>query len=248
MAKKRWIYIPTASDFTNTYSASLDGSDEDINFGDTANESGSDAMSYSVWIKTSDTEATPYFKGAASTNHALLIISGQIWMWFSSSAGNYITKYTDASIVSGSWQHIVCTYDGSKDPNNMEIYVDGTRITATTTLDAGTFTDSSDSGDALIGSQNRTSRWFNGVIGDFCKIPWELNQTEVTELYNSGSELDMTTFSGWNTMKSDVRSMWVNWEADDLTHSSGSVTDLTDNGYVGTPSNTEVGDKVEDSP
>jgi len=251
MAKNQWIYIPTAaapSSFTHVYSASLDGSDEDIDFGDVADEDGSDAYSYSAWLKTSDADACVFYKGAGDANIALLLITGQVWMWLASPSGKYITKYTNASVMDGSWQHICCTYDGSKDPNNMEIYVDGTRITATTILNTGSFASSANNGDVLIGTQARTTRYYNGVIGDFCKIPWELNQTEVTELYNGGSELDMTTFSGWATMKADSRSMWITWEADDLTGGSGSVTDLTDNGYVGTPTNTEAEDKVADSP
>jgi len=250
----KWIYIPivASSGFTNTYSCSLDGIDERINFGNVLDETGTNPVTFSAWVKTSDADAGIFSKGAAAAGSGIIymfvIAGGKLYMWFASGSGNYFYAVSNASVNTGAWIHLAAVYDGSNEENGITLYINGSS-TAVTRGSSGTFTSSTNAGNFYVGFHEAVSpRWMNGVIGDLVILPWAANTAIITELYNGSSELDMTTFSEWNTMKADVRSMWVTWEADDLTGGTGSVTDLTDNGYVGTPTNTEVGDKVADSP
>jgi hypothetical protein len=245
----RWIYIPSGWSFTNTYSASLDGSAEYIDFGNILNDNFcKGAMTVSAWIKLSSLPAVvgticAKYQTNVKGNSFSVLSDGT---FFLSIDLGLLYKFSTAKISTNTWTHVTATYDGSGRSSGINIYKNAV-LTNGAEDDNGS-TDESNTASFTIGRLDATNGfYFPGLIGDLLITNFACTSTEVTELYNEGSELDITSFSRYADINGDTGCLWVNWEADDLTATTGSVTDLL-NSRTGTPVNTENTDKVSDSP
>lgn len=233
--------------FTNNYSAQFNGSDEYILFGDILDNDGDTPMSYCLWLKPAGVSSISALgKGAESSaiNGWTMLGYGYLWAYWSHGTGDRDVEYCNTAVSSGTWYHLCITYDGA---GGIKFYTDGSEDTDTVVVEANLTSDTSNSNNFLLGDGPYYNSW-NGVIGDVAVIPWELSSAEVTEIYNSGSEYDMTSFSAWATMKASAAALWITWEDDDLESASG-VVDLTNNAYAGTAQNmTNASNKVADNP
>ncbi|MEO6978930.1 MAG: LamG-like jellyroll fold domain-containing protein, partial [Mucilaginibacter sp.] len=112
----------------------------------------------------------------------------------------HININNTTSLTRGVWNHIVLTYDASKLVSGMKMYVNGTLI-AVTTSTAGTYngqvTLNSDhelklGGGNLLGSD---AAFIGALMDEFYWFNKQLNSSEVSELYNTGSIVNPTTLS-----------------------------------------------------
>ena len=261
-----FIYIPSAAagtPFTNTYSMDLNNgatTDEYVDFGDVLNFGVSDPFTVMAWVKFDEvTTVLQTICGKRATG------GGAGWVFATGNTGNtdhifiivhdgngYIqVTCTNTALATGSWCHLAAAYNGDATVTNMKIWINGAPK-AVEVFDSGAFdTDMTNESPFRIGKIEFTSyNDFSGVIGDVVVLPKMCSNDEIAEIYNSGSEFDMTTFSDWANLKSSSQCLWVNWEAD--TFESGSqpgVTDLSDNGRTGTATNmSDATNKVEDAP
>jgi prepilin-type N-terminal cleavage/methylation domain-containing protein len=98
---------------------------------------------------------------------------------------DYIGRYGNASIVSTGWHYLTATYDGSESSDGIQIFVDGEKLTATTTNDAGVYTGMPNSSAAVsIGSSTYDKYYFTGMIDDARIYNYALSAEEVAQLAN----------------------------------------------------------------
>ena len=109
------------------------------------------------------------------------------------------------------WLHIVCTYDGSKVNTGMKIYINGVEQ-ATGGGNAGTYT-GMNNGSGTLNFMGYSTYYIDGNANHFSVIAKELSAAEVTELYNGGLPIDISTASFY----SDIVSHWAMDKRDDPT-------------------------------
>ncbi len=110
-------------------------------------------------------------------------------------------KATSGVIAHDVWNHVVVTYDGSKHENGLNIYVN-----AVLNVTAREDTNDNYNGmvntnlDVVIGSTDDGSADFEKKMTNVAMFNKELSVTEVSELYNNGRVLNLTTFSDYNSV------------------------------------------------
>ena len=117
---------------------------------------------------------------------------------FGNAAGSiYIERHGGAVAISGSWNHLVATYDGSGKADNIKFYLNGSDITSTTnTFSAGTWSALNDSeAPVIIGGIAGNSDRFKGYLDEVSIWSKELSSEDVTTIYNGGTANDISGLS-----------------------------------------------------
>lgn len=192
----------------------------------------SNAWTWSFWYKPESFTGNPriIFMGPdGGANNIVIGITtgGKLFINLFNSSGTGFKEYANGSstMSTGSWYHIVATWDGT----NLLGYVNNSSQTFTKNVDnAGTMTDSSRG--LVIGSTAAGTAPTDGVLDEIAIWSRALSTTEITQLYNGGLAypypLDTPLTSG-------AISYW------NMNESSGSRADLissntlTDNNTVG---------------
>lgn len=254
-----WLFFPAdASSFTTNWSAEFDGTDSEyIEWADIINIEYTDPFTLFAWVYVVDTtddnsvfgkhdgsDAKPGFNlyFATGTSRFKIFMQG-------TGAGD-VNVQADDNIATSTWVHVGLGYNGDGDSDNILIWVDGSPADLTDLSPGANVASTLIHSDGLQLGGAAFASWenFSGRLGDIALLPWKASDAEAAEIWNSDSELDMTTFSGWATMKADAKSMWVTWEADTFDSPNG-VVDLTDNGYTGSAQGmADSTDKVSSSP
>ena len=100
------------------------------------------------------------------------------------SGGGYI-KQEPSSVTSAGWHHLIVTYDGSGNKDNINIFWDSSEQT-NASGESGTYTSLADvSATVHIGSINGSSE-FGGKIDEVRIYNKVLSATEITTNYNNG--------------------------------------------------------------
>jgi len=136
------------------------------------------------------------------------------------------------------WHHCVCTYDGTSDANKMIIYVDNSVAGTGTASSTGTRNTQVPIG---IGTLSANNNWrLNGQMDEVAIWDSELSASEVSEIYNGGAPIDLTSYSPllWWRMGDGATWDTTNW----------SFPDLGSAGIGATSANMEEGDRVSDVP
>ena len=120
-----------------------------------------------------------------------------------------------ASLTSGTWHHVVATYDGSEQSSGIKLYTDGSQ-TLSTNSEAGTYIRTRNTDTALTFGATEdlanANRVFEDRLADICIFNKELSPEEVQELYNYNSVLDMNNFSDYGS----IISWWKMGDGDDV--------------------------------
>lgn len=95
--------------------------------------------------------------------------------------GSGTDSYSTSILTTGTWYHIVATFDTST--KEMKIYVNGTSETINT---AGDIIDSNQSNSFYIGVDYVNSRYADGVIDEVVVWDRKLSDTEIQTLYEKG--------------------------------------------------------------
>ena len=159
----------------------------DLNFG-------SGAFSIEVWVNPTANFGRILNKYNASTGdleYRMFIQGGVLQFFIYTDALNRIGIADNTTITTGGWQQIVVTYDGSGDASGLKMKVDN--VTASfSSVETGNFTGmSATTQDVILGQQADDlagANRFSGLM-DILRIwkGYELNDTEITTLYNSGN-------------------------------------------------------------
>ena len=144
--------------------------------------------------------------GATATNQEWVLTTGSppwydptanppitFTLYGDTDASVYIQRHGGALAISGSWNHIVATYNGSGSTGDMKIYLNASDITSTTNpFTAGSYSSLADSGlPVIIGGLAGNSDRFQGYMDEVSIWSKELSSAKVTTIYNSGTPMDL---------------------------------------------------------
>lgn len=172
---------------------SLDGVNDYVDLGDILDNDGTQPWSVSCWVKLNSTSnqllvgkqnnSVPY------NGWGLVMVSSKVYLGFFNNVPSVMLQtYNTQILTTGVWYNIVATYDGSKDANNIKVYIDGSLGTQDVVTNSLGVNSSSASGvKATISSRNGGALMSNSIIDEVAIFNRELTSTEVTELYNSGA-------------------------------------------------------------
>ena len=178
-------------------SVSFDGMNDGLVFEKVAYFDQPDSFTISFWFKrNSEVEGIP-------TNHAIdnLMLAqssadfnenieigtegSEVEIYLDSGSGGEDNRYVTngANVSNGTWHHLTITYG-----NGLKIFVDGVERLSQTPY-SGPLDSSEDSPLSLGMGRIFSDQWgdFNGSIDDFRIYSTEINATQVSSLYNSGS-------------------------------------------------------------
>ena len=214
-------------------------------------------FSISAWVFVGDISSDngPFvtkvdFTASTATEYLFKQANGKIQMFMydtsKSTSGHAIRALANAtSLTNNTWHHVVMTYDGTDSQNGITLYTDGSETastkSATQTVVDGTpvvYDNMRNTTTPLIigatqdGAANSTAaRVFEDRMADVVIFDKELSAAEVTEVYNTGKILEMTTFSAYSNIVS-----WFKMGDGDDTTGTGGIKDYV-SGYNGTLTN-----------
>ena len=187
--------INNALDFESSSSNYVGFGTSDFNFERT------DPFSYSYWFNPESDGVTECHIGKAEASgvfrgwSVFRLTSNVLRVTYRSTTSNAIRKDSSAILASSGIRHIVVTYDGSSDASGINIYIDGTLSSMTTQQDNLSTTMQTSGINFSIGSRNNTGNYTDGIIDEVAIWDRELDSTDVSALYNSGSGLAYGNFT-----------------------------------------------------
>jgi hypothetical protein len=174
---------------------SFDGVDDHVRVTDSSDFSfttGSSDQPFSIasWVRRTNTGrfviASKYGGGAGSSEYWLTFDNdpARVYLWLYDADFDRFSRYTDATLSSNEWYHIVATYDGTETSSGIRIFVDGVR-SDTSQIAFGTYNNMIDtSSDVVLGADTVTNS--EGSLDDVRIYNRELSAQEVQQLYNLG--------------------------------------------------------------
>jgi hypothetical protein len=198
---------------------------DDLSFGDGVTDQ---PFSFSIWVYLDRVtgSANKMFFNKNGEYRLRMNQNGRIFFELLTNSSNRLSaRYIDVAGDLSTWLHIVCTYDGSKTKPGMKIYINNSEV-VTGNASAGTYTGMTNGTGTL---KFMGSDYIDGNANHFSVIGKELSAAEVTELYNGGLPIDITTA----TFASDVISHWAMDKRDDPTTIVNDIVGTND----GTPYN-----------
>jgi len=234
----------SSTSFDNRYSLDFDGSGD---YGTTAYiPSNSTAFSYSFWTKSSDTTNSMSWMATSPSSGnggGFRVITPSGTKAFYALVANGSAQYlnnnvggTNASLAvrDGNWHHLVFSINGTA----IKIWIDGGSGGYPTHTDTSSVSYVGNVTQPLIFGKNGVlnSYYFNGELDEISTYEYELNATQISNIYNSGTPIDVGS-NGLNLSPSGY------WRGGDANGGTGStVTDSSGNGNDATLSgNASIG-------
>ena len=176
--------IRIINSFNNIYSTHFDGVDDYVNIDSSGSVINTSIGSFSLWAKIGVMGSSGYFLNyRVDANNQIQLFyhasSNEVRMTYKAGGTPNSSILTDAIENDGLWHHIAGTWNSS---GNVKIYLDSTL--KDTTAISGTLTGTPIY--ASIGSSGVSSSYYLGNIDEVSLFDKELDQTEVTNLYNNG--------------------------------------------------------------
>lgn len=181
---------------TNGLSVLMDGVNDHVLFGNVHNFDNATAFSASFWVRpqNTSTQSCIWSKTDSSVDGwGLYMTSGAELLLQMRSGGTNRQHTTSSTPFSAlTWTHVVLTYDGSQNINGISVYIDGSLDSVPA---SGTITNSLIVTDpSRFGLRNSTFAW-PGHIDEVSFWDLELDSSEVSEIYNSGTPGNLTSHS-----------------------------------------------------
>ena len=179
---------------------SFDGVNDYVDLGDVLDNDGTQAQSVSFWVNLNSTSTQAFVskidQGTPFNGWSVGTVNNKINYIFANNitTGVYVQVENSTVITTGTWYHVVATYDGSKSASGVKVYIDGSIGTQNILKDTLSTNSTSSTGvKATISSRDGGFLFTNGIIDEVGIWNRELSASEVTELYNSGSGLQYPT-------------------------------------------------------
>ncbi len=177
---------------TNVGIFDFNGSTGYVTMGDILDQDGTSAFSMSFWLNL---DALPGVAGAhivgkmlnsgTYAGYSAYIYSNKLrFAIINSWSSNALAVDTVDDFATGSWKHVVVTYDGGQDVSDVKIYINGSSQTLTTIHNALS-SSSTTTAPFTIGARNANSLYMNGKIGPCMVYDRELTAGEVLQNYNA---------------------------------------------------------------
>ena len=221
------VSLAGASSFENTYSFAFDGTDDYIYCGANTNLRFNrlDPFTFSAWVKIDSTKTHTIFSNqdAPSTNYTgyffAVNTSNQIIVILRANLSDRFIFTSTTTITTGTWNHIVFTYDGSATQSGGEIYINGSidTITRVGSLVLGM----TSTNPLYIGSRDSSDNFFDGNIDEVAIFNSELSASDVTTIYNSGVPNDLTSLSPVSWWRMGENATWTGREWNPIPDANG---------------------------
>lgn len=236
--------------FENSKSLLFDGVDEYVQLGTDSSLDITSSLSVFFWVKgaANQLSKSPLSKwsGAGNLRTWLFLTpdpaSGKMRVYVDEDGGGVRKVYeTSMDVMDDTWHHIGFTYTG----DTLTVYVDGAEDTSVNKIEDDTMTNLFSSAHETVmgrfsGGSGPTG-YFTGNLDEVSIWNKELTSSEVSELYNSGVALNLSSHSA----SGNLVSWWRNGDAaGDLFPTIQDQIGSND----GTMTNMESGDIVEDAP
>ena len=249
-AWRTWNSDSTAVPYYNRWGASFDGSHDYMDFGTNTFINSSSAFSVSAWFDV-DNITTNYpticmlktnlTKGfVISLDSRLATYKG---VWFGSNYNEFrgfaTGNSTLSTLISSGWHHLVLTYDGV-DPlvsSSFTVYVDGVNYAiGSSSISLGTY--------ANVNYVGKGAYQYEGLIDEFAIFNTELDQADVTKIYNGGVPTSLTSASSYDTDRTaNLKGYWRMGDdssdspsSDPSSNNIATITDSSGNGNDATQS------------
>ena len=210
----------------NSLSALFDGTDDFINCGSDSGLNLTSAFTLSAWVKQSTVKAynTFLFRRTGANGYQVHINNGTLEYY----GGSQTRSFTTGLNSTTDWYHIVVTHTGS----SVSGYVNGTQ--------AGSSYTESITGVAsaifFMGKHHLASGYnFAGNIDEVAIWSSALSSSEVSEIYNTGSPIDLSSNTGNYSSSSNLVGYWRIGDASGDTASGGGTP--ADSSTIGTVKN-----------
>jgi len=177
--------------FTNTKSFTFDGNTDFITMGNTINmaQDGSDAFSFSFWMKRTSGSGVQTFLGKVHNNGKGVTIYSNgttIYMLIGTySSACIFNQFNFTTLNNGSWHHIVWTYDGSSTQAGMKLYINDDLKTLASGITNTPINLQNTAVDFILGSRPSNLR-YNGLMDEVSYFNTVLSSTDVTNIFNLG--------------------------------------------------------------
>ncbi len=196
----------------NTYSLSLDGSNDYIDCGTVSALNSASTFSVSAWYKKASASGGGLIVGVGPFPGERFYIehfsNNTIYVGYDS------TFASVSSTADTNWHHVVYV----RDSGTHKLYLDGNDMSLGGT--PSSTTGASAGNPFYIGRLNNYSGYFGGLIDEVAVYSSALSSSDVTAIYNSGEPTDLSSYSPVH--------WWRNGDND-----SGSGTTITDQGSGG---------------
>jgi len=195
---------PRPESIFNRFSILIDGSDEFVTMGNTINmaQDGSDAFSFSFWMKRTDGSGIQTFLGKSQTSAKGIRIYSNgniIYMLIGTySSACVFNQFNFTTLNNGSWHHIVWTYDGSSTQAGMKLYINDSLRTLGSGVTNTPINLQNTTMDFMIGASGKLSSYnyeYNGYMDEVSYFDSVLSASDVNSIYNGGVPNDLTSLS-----------------------------------------------------
>jgi len=179
--------------FGSNYGYQFDGVDERINVSGSLNLTTDDAFSFSYWFKRDSLSvkfdtALSLTDSVSGSSLRIFNLNSTPYFVLTADDGSRVDGKIGASLgTSGQWVHLVITKSTGTDRSDFSYYVNGVfysvlsyfrnDLNSGKNISCDTFT---------IGDYPSASHYFDGRIDDVQFYDFELNSTQVSDIYNSG--------------------------------------------------------------
>tara|TARA_Y100000114_G_scaffold141183_1_gene146728 strand:- start:281 stop:1393 length:1113 start_codon:yes stop_codon:yes gene_type:complete len=190
------------------YSASFDGTDDFIDFGN-VNNLGTGDFSFSFWVKASDTASNFLIsKREDNDNRWYIRTEGNSRaQFFAKKSGSDIMNATSSSsgeLSANVWNHVVIACDRSDGSTGLKFYInsslENSRPASTTDID--------NTGDFYIGKFSTNFAKDGTILEEIGIFNVALDADAVTAIYNSGSPINLTFDKGNYDNSSDLQAYY----------------------------------------
>ena len=202
-------FQPDAGPFANAYSVDLDGSNDYIDCGGNVDFSFTDgagndsAFSISAWVKLdSNNRARVVGKGNMEWLFGTDADSKfSIHLWGADGTGNFLASRETSQLSTGTWHHLVVTYDGSNTAGGINLYRAGSLVTMQD-MSTGTYAGmASQQGSLRLGQWENNGSVMEGLIDEVSVFDYELTSSQVASLSSADNTqpADISSLSplGW---------------------------------------------------
>lgn len=231
--------------FSNAFSMSYDGVDEDFTGGNIHNFERTDSFTFIVRIKLNQTASTQVFLGKLNNvspfnGYLFYVSTNKLTFILRNSGSNALEiQSTSTNFTADEWITLGLTYGGTSTPAGSKLFVNGLVEPQTTLVDnlsASTLT----SIDFTLGSRNGANFFLDGLMDEPVILNSALSEAQMLDIYNGGDPEDLSPFNpnGW----------WRKGDGDIFTSGNWELTDNGSDGNLLTSRNIEEGGRSTDVP
>jgi len=183
---------------TNNLSVDFDGTTDYMDFGNNSALMPS-AFTISLWLKQDSTYQNTVVQKRTGTDGYQLYFDGGTFNYSGDPTAGTIIFGTNLLTSTGVWYHVAVTHDGS----TVKGYVDGDFVSSASSTIA------SNTANLTLGRHSAGSAYYHdGKIDEFSLHNSALDATNISQIYNDGSPIDLTTNQGNYNGSSSLVGYW----------------------------------------